>query len=161
MRDKGFDVGSRDATQKDSRARAEEALRLRAKRMTWAAISAELGFQHRSGARLAVERLIGRRSANPMTKLTERAVSAESLRVQEQGLQPLFDAAVERRDEEAAVLVSKELRSLVSDRAKISGIAAPQAVDVNLSVGEIIAQTRQRLLSVIDAEVVDIREIER
>lgn len=146
---------------KDSRNRAEAALKLRAKRMTWAAISTELGFSSRQGARLAVERLLGRRSSNPMARSIERELSAESLRTQEECLQPLLDDAVDRADAETAVMLSRELRSLVADRAKLTGIAAPQRVEVGVNVTtttEIIANARRQLLAIdntIDAEVIE------
>jgi hypothetical protein len=146
---------------KDSRARAVRALELRARRWTWAEIATELQFRTRGGAQLAVSRLL--RSQMPDTT-TKRAVATSKLEDQEKRLYPRFEAAVDSGDDETAVMISKHLAQLVDIGAKIDGIAVQRAqidVDVNLSVGEIIAQTRQRLLSVIDAEVVDIREIER
>lgn len=109
---------------------------------------------------MAVNRLIGVRGADPRYAAVERATSAESLREQESGLFGLYEAAVKRGDDEAAAALSRELRSLVTDRAKLVGIYAPQAVsvDVTLSVGEMIAQTRQRLLALdntVDAEVIE------
>lgn len=144
---------------KDSRARAGEALRLRAQRKTWAEISTELGFRSRDGARLAVRRLVSSVAADPQHATFERAVSAASLEAQEVGLYGLYEAAVKRKDGELAVHISRELRSLVVDKAKITGISAPSAVsmDVNLSVGELIARTRQRLAidNTVDAEVIE------
>lgn len=145
---------------KDSRARALEALRLRARRKTWQEIADELGFRSRGGARLAVCRLVGTMDADPRYAAVERAVSAASLQEQENGLFDLYESAVRRQDDEAAASLSRELRSLVTDRAKLTGIAAPQRteVNVNLSVGEMIAQTRQRLLALdntVDAEIIE------
>ncbi|ODR00340.1 hypothetical protein BST27_29695 [Mycobacterium intermedium] len=145
---------------KDSRARAEEALRLRARRKTWTEISAELGFRSRDGARLAVNRLLKSVSADPGHVALERAVSSASLAAQEPGLFELYEAAVKRGDDEAAATLSRELRSLVTDRAKLAGLYAPQAVsvDVKLSLGDLIAQAKQRLLALdntVDAEVIE------
>lgn len=145
---------------RDSRARAEAALQLRAKRLTWQEIADELGFRSRHGARSSVERLLGRRSANPLTRVVDREASAESLRMQEQALQPLLDSAVSRHDAEVAVSLSRELRALVSDRAKLTGISAPQQVDVNVAVSSsaILADAKRRLLAidnVIEAEVIE------
>ncbi|WP_326544683.1 hypothetical protein QGN31_06515 [Mycobacterium sp. 2-64] len=109
---------------------------------------------------MAVNRLVREWVNDPDYATTERAVSAASLQAQEPGLFDLYESAVQRGDDEAAASLSRELRSLVTDRAKLTGIAAPQRteVNVNLSVGEMIAQTRQRLLALdntIDAEVIE------
>jgi len=145
-----------------SRARAIEALQLRARRKTWTEISSELGFRSRDGARLAVNRLIRSDVRDPVA---ERAASVEKLRVQESALFELYEAAVARRDEEAAAMLSKELRLLVTDAAKIDGHYSPQRTQVDVLIHQtpaaIIADARERLMSVIDAEVVHMREIER
>ena len=64
---------------RDSRARAEEALRLHAVGRTWAEISAELGYASRDGARLAVARLHARTPAESID--TARRSAMESLRI--------------------------------------------------------------------------------
>lgn len=149
---------------RDSRARAEEALRLRAKRKTYQEIADMLGFQTRAGARLAVERLLGRRASATNFVAVERGTTAESLRSQEEALQPLFDAAVERDDQDAAVILSRELRSLANDRARLTGIAAPTRTEVDVRVhmtpAQIIADARQRLLAIEDGRVIDAEVME-
>jgi hypothetical protein len=141
---------------RDSRARAVEALRLRARRKTWQEIADELGFRTRAGARLAVTRLLRSDVRDPAA---ERAVSVEKLRTQEAALFDRFEAAVRSGDDEMALSLSKELRLLVVDGARIDGHFAPQRTQVDVHVHQtpaaIIADARERLLSVIDAEVIE------
>jgi hypothetical protein len=139
----------------DSRARAQQALRLRGRRKTWAEISAELGYRSRDGARLAVGRLIRTAAPDPDA---ERAVSTEALRVLQEGLFPRFDEAVERRDDEKAMTLSRELRSLVAEEAKLNGLYAPQSVAVDVSVTsriEVIDRLESELLALSDANVIE------
>jgi hypothetical protein len=107
---------------------------------------------------MAVNRLVAAMESDPRYGAVERAVSATTLRELGSRLFPLYEAATDRADEEAAAFLSKELRSVVVDHARLTGIAAPQRaeVNVNLSLGEMIAQTRQRLRALdntVDAEV--------
>lgn len=152
---------------RESRARAAQALQLRARRKTWAEISTTLGFRSRDGARLAVGRLV--RSMAPDLAL-ERAVATEALRVQEAGLYGRFEAAVDGGDDDMAVSLSKELRSLVAERAKLNGLAVPQRTELDVNVhhsataiidrmeGELLAlaarQTQPAQLTVIEGEVI-------
>jgi hypothetical protein len=73
--------------------------------------------------------------------------------------------AVWRSDEETAVTLSKELRLLVDTAARIDGHAAPKQIQADLHVHQspaaIIAEARERLSSVIDAEIVEPRELTR
>lgn len=145
---------------RDSRARAAQALQLRGRRKSWQEIADELGFRSRGGAQMAVNRLVKAVAADPGQGEFERAVSAASLQQQETGLFGLFESAVQQKNSESAAHLSRELRSLVTDRAKLTGIAAPSAVsvDVNLTVGQMIAQARRRLLALdhtVDAEVIE------
>lgn len=148
-------------THKESRARAEAAFQLRAKGWTWQAVADELEFRSPEGARMAVTRLVGRLTGDPMYKPVARAATDEGLRMQYEKLRPMFDHAVERDDTEAATMLSRELRAVSNDRAKLTGIAAPQrvAVDVNVnSTAAILADAKRRLLAidnVIDAEVIE------
>ena len=64
----------------------------------------------------------------------ERAVATEALRVQEAGLFGLFEAAVDSGDDDTAVTVSKELRSLVAERAKLDGVYAPKRSEVDVRI---------------------------
>ncbi|WP_349268960.1 hypothetical protein MPNTM1_04182 [Mycolicibacterium parafortuitum] len=71
-----------------------------------------------------------------------------------------FADAKVREDNEDLVMLAKELRANISETAKLHGAHAPQRteVDVNVhhSASAIIAEARERLLSVVDAEVVEI-----
>jgi hypothetical protein len=135
----------------DSRARAEEALRMRVRRRTWGEISEALGYKSRGGARLAVRRLMSKMVAAPGA---DRALSSEALLELQRGLFERFDAAVSRGDDVTAVSVARELRCLVTDNAKMSGIYAPERTEVDVTVHEspreIVAEATARLLALVD-----------
>lgn len=131
---------------------------MRAVGRTWEEISAELGYRSRDGARLAVERLQKRNPA--LSADTVRRSASEGLRVVRSVLFERFADAKVREDNEDLVMLAKELRANISETAKLHGAHAPQRteVDVNVhhSASAIIAEARERLLSVVDAEVVEI-----
>lgn len=78
----------------------------------------------------------------------------EALRVLQSGLFDRFDAAVKRRDDEKAMTLSRELRSLVAEEAKLNGLYAPQSVAVDVSVTsriEVIDRLESELLALAEA----------
>ncbi|MGV0645070.1 hypothetical protein ABQE44_16905 [Mycolicibacterium sp. XJ2546] len=64
----------------------------------------------------------------------ERAVATEALRVQESGLYGRFEEALDNGDDDTAVSLSKELRSLVAYRAKLNGMEMPVRTEVDVTV---------------------------
>lgn len=147
---------------KASRARAVEALRLRARGWTWLEVAAELDFVNESGARMAVNRLIAEATDDPQYKSTARFVSDEAMRMQYQRLLPLFETAVDDGDVETAVAVAKELRATSETRTKLTGIGAPKQVEHSVAVEftNEVAAARQRMKAlpsnVLDVEVIEV-----
>lgn len=139
----------------DTRTRAERALRLRSAGHSWATISEELGFKSRSGARLAVDRLLN--STAPDSVTTQRRTAVEALRTLRA---ILFDSIVDAKaagDFAAVGALSDRARLNVAEEARIDGLYAPNKLDVkvDMTVAEALDQYRDRLLAVIDAEVID------
>lgn len=143
-------------SRQDSRSRAEEARRLRAVARTWSEIAIELGYGSPSAAYMAVQRLEKRTPA--VSADAVRRSASEGLRVMRAVLFEQFADAKVRADNEDLVMIGKELRQNINDDAKLHGAHAPQRsqLDVNVrqSAMTIIADARERLLSVIDGEVV-------
>jgi hypothetical protein len=154
----------------DSRARAEEAFRLRAVGRTWAEISNAVGYRSRGAAQLAVRRLMDR--TPPETPTHARAKADETLRITQSVLFGRLAAAAQRGDDDVLARMAKEIRATVAERSKLVGAYSPQRteVDVNLSAdpSAIIADAERQLLALIterqqslpaapilDAEVVD------
>lgn len=144
----------------DSRARAEHAFRLRACGRTWAEIATECEYRSRQSAQQAVDRLLASRPTDPAT---ERATSTETLRVLQAALFGRFAAAAQGGDDRSLLGLSKELRSLVAENARINGLYAPVRHEHDVSVHEsataILDRAEADLLAlaksnVIDAEVV-------
>lgn len=150
-------------SRQDSRARAEEAWRLRAVGRTWSEIAIELGYGSPSAAYMAVTRLNKRTPATSPD--TARRSAAEGLRVMRATLFEQFADAKQRGDNDDLTLLARELRNNISEDAKLHGAHAParSQVDVNIrqSATAIIADARQRLSSVIDAEVIETKELTR
>ncbi|MFP2991287.1 hypothetical protein [Mycobacterium intracellulare] len=145
----------------DSRARAEEAWRLRATGRTWAEIAVEIGYGSPSAAYMAVTRLNKRTPA--ASPETVRRSAAEGLRVMRAVLFEQFADAKQRGDNDDLVLLGKELRNNIAEDAKLNGAHAPVKSQVDINVRQdavaIIADARSRLLSTIDAEVIDVKEL--
>ena len=140
---------------RDSRARAERAFGLRAIGRTWREVASELGFKSIGAAQLAVSRHLARSS--PESVDTTRRGAVESLRITTSVLFDRFAAAVGRGDDATAALLNRELVRNRDQAARLLGLYAPSQteVDVRVSASALIADTRERLLAVVDAEVVE------
>ncbi|MGP4054134.1 hypothetical protein ACTWP6_04810 [Mycobacterium sp. 4D054] len=145
-------------SRQDSRARVEEASRLRASGRTWDEIATAVGYRSRQGAQQAVERL---RKRNPLASAeSQRRTASEGLRIVRAVLFEEFASAKQRGDSDSLVAYAKEIRQNISEDAKLHGAYAPvrSQLDVNVrqDASAIIAEARDRLLSVVDAEVIEI-----
>lgn len=157
-------------SREDSRARAEEAFRLRAVGRTWAEISQTLGYRSRGAAQLAVRRLMDRTPSE--TPGQARARADESLRITQSVLFGRLAVATQSGDDETLTKVAKEIRATVAERSKLAGAYAPQRTEVDVNVSgdpsAIIANAERELLAlvaerqqslpaapILDAEVVE------
>jgi hypothetical protein len=95
---------------------------------------------------------------------TSRRSLIESARITTRVLFDRFAAAVDRGDDYTAALLNRELRGNRDQLARLQGAYMPELAEVNVNVrqtpGEIIREAQERLLTVIDAEVVGTKEIE-
>jgi len=136
-------------SRQDSRARAQEAFRLRAVGRTWSEIAAELGYGNASAALMAVRRLEKRLPAED-TESIRRSASA-GLRIMRSVLFEQFADARIRGDNDDLTLLGRELRANISEDAKLNGAYAPQRteVDVNIStsVTAVIDRAERDLLA--------------
>lgn len=135
----------------DSRARAEEAFRLRAAGRTWSEISRALGYRSRGAAQLAVRRLMDRTPAE--TPGHARATADETLRITQSVLFGRLAAATQRGDDDTLTKVAKEIRATVAERSKLAGAYAPQRTEVDVNVTTdptaIIARAEADLLALV------------
>ncbi|MGD1282061.1 hypothetical protein ACKUUI_02270 [Mycobacterium seoulense] len=116
----------------DSRARAEEAFRLRAVGRTWAEISATLGYRSRGAAQLAVRRLMDR--TPPETAEQARAQASEGLRITKSVLFAELAAAKQRGDSQGLVAAAKAIADMIEKDARLNGLHAPQRTEVDVNV---------------------------
>lgn len=142
----------------DARARAERAHQLRARGRTWAEISDALGYKSRGAAQLAVQRLLER--TVPEAPEALRRQEAEELRIRRAVLHERFHDARQRGDDDVLASLNRELDRVSTRWSKLHGLDAPERQEVNVNVTQtpaaIIAEARERLLAVVDAEVVEL-----
>jgi hypothetical protein len=136
-----------DRPRQDSRTRAEEALSLRACGHTWAAISTRLGYRSRGAAQWAVHRLLDK--TPPETPGQARAKADESLRITQSILFTRLAVAVKADNDDLVTRMAREIRSTVSERAKLVGAYAPSQVDV--TVHETTAAILERAMRELEA----------
>jgi hypothetical protein len=111
---------------------------------------------------MAVERLWARTRESP--EVSRRSLT-EGLQLVKTTLFESLADAKRNGDKASIVAISRELRSATDQLAKLDGLHAPQRVDVSVThktASEMLAEYREQLLAVIDAEVVEPpKEIER
>jgi hypothetical protein len=135
------------SNRQDSRARAEEAFRLRAVGRTWAEISRSLGYRSRGAAQLAVKRLQDR--TPPETVEQARAQASEGLRIVKSVLFAELAAAKQRGDSQGLVASAKAIADMIDKDAKLNGLHAPQRAEVDVNV----TQTPAALIDRFEAEL--------
>jgi hypothetical protein len=148
-------------SRQDSRSRAEQAFALHACGRTWADISRELGYKSRSAACDAVARL--HRSTPAASPDAVRRSATETLRLLRSMLFDRVVVAKQNNDDDTLIALHRELTRNLSETAKLHGAYAAQQIDVTVTqtASELIAETKQRLLEIVDAEVVEPRELTR
>lgn len=150
-------------SREDSRRRAERARWLRGTGKTWQQIADSEGFRSRRAAQLAVARLAESEPAdNPAAA---RRTAADGLRITKSIMFAGLADAKQQGDHQAVVSYARAIADNIDKDAKINGLHVPvaQQVDVNVTQNPaaIIEDARRRLLEVVDAEVVETKEIER
>jgi hypothetical protein len=135
----------------DSRARGEEAFRLRAVGRTWAEISITLGYRSRGAAQLAVRRLMDR--TPPETPEAARRSASEGLRITKSILFATLADASQRGDSLAVVAVAKAIGDVIDKDVRLNGfhVQAAQRVDVNVTTDAmaIIDRMESELLALV------------
>jgi hypothetical protein len=116
----------------NSRHRAEQAARLAATGATWQEVADSLGYRSRQAAQQAVHRLRDRTPAESIEQARAKHDAALQL-LQRNGF-TRYLLALEAGDDETALSYSRELRSTVSERAKLAGVYAPERQQVDVSV---------------------------
>lgn len=150
-------------SRENSRRRAARARDLRSTGKTWQQIADSEGFRSRRAAQLAVARLAAAEPAeNPATL---RRSAADGLRITKSILFGGLAEARQQGDHQAVVSYARAIADNIDKDAKLNGLVVPVAQQVEVNVTQtlpaLIADTRQRMLEVLDAEVVDPKEITR
>ncbi|CAN5222696.1 hypothetical protein BH11ACT6_BH11ACT6_05060 [soil metagenome] len=117
----------------DARHRAEQAARLAATGATFQEIADALGYRSRQAAQQAVTRL--RAATPPETIEQARAKHDAALQLLQRNDFTRYLLALDAGDDDTAIRYSKELRGIVTERAKLAGAYAPerQQLDVNVT----------------------------
>lgn len=145
----------------ESRKRVEDAYVEHLKGATWQAIATKFGYRSRQGAQTAVARML---ADNPPESPKQALRSwLDRKRIQRLDLFDSIKAAKAEGNHQAVAQLNAALTAIDSDTAKVCGFYVAERVDVNVSAtpAAILAEARERLLAVVDAEVVAPKEIER
>jgi hypothetical protein len=138
-----------------SRERAAEAFQLRASRYSWREVAERLGYRSIGVAQTAVNRHVERLRREP----TSTAVEAHKFAIETRtrALSQRFAAAFRNGDDDTLVTLNREIVRNEAELAKLGGLYEPETLNVNVSQtpAAIIAEARERLLAVVDAEVVE------
>lgn len=147
-----------------SRERAAEAFQLRASRHSWREVCDALGYRSIGAAQTAVNRHVERLRREP--KATSFEAHKFAIQTRTRALTQRFTAAYRAGDDETLITLNREIIRNEAELAKLDGLYEPETVNVNMTQtpAAIIADTRERLRAVVDAEVVEMpetREIEQ
>lgn len=132
-----------------SRARAEQAVVLRARGWTLQEIADELGFANRGTAGRAIENELARKL--PETADAARRSLLDSARYTARRWHDAFDTAVDACDVEG---MANAHRGLCRDRdmvAKLTGAYAPERAEIEVTVSA-VEDTRRRLLAKLERD---------
>ncbi|OBF56720.1 hypothetical protein A5756_10525 [Mycobacterium sp. 852002-53434_SCH5985345] len=116
----------------DSRARAEEAFRLRAVGRTWSEIANTLGYRGRQSAQDAVRRHLDRTA--PESPEAARRSASEGLRITKSVLFAEMASARQRGDFQGVVSAAKAIADMIEKDARLNGLHAPQRTEVDVNV---------------------------
>ncbi|ULE33345.1 hypothetical protein [Mycobacterium sp. IDR2000157661] len=147
-----------------SQERAAEAFQLRASRYSWREVCDRLGYRSIGAAQSAVNRHVERLRREPTATSVESHKFAIETRTR--AMTARFTSAFTAGDDDTLIALNREIVRNEAELAKIGGLYEPERVNVNVvqDPSAIIADARQRLLSVVDAEVIDMpatKEIQR
>lgn len=142
-----------------SRERAKAAFDLRSQRHSWGEICEQLGYRSVGAAQTAVNRHVTRNRRDSATETTVEAHKA-GIELRTRAMNQRFVAAFTAKDDDTMVDLNREILRNESELAKLAGMYAPDRQEVNVNVTQtpaaIIADARERLLAVVDAEVVEL-----
>ncbi|OBI78922.1 hypothetical protein A5664_17105 [Mycolicibacterium fortuitum] len=117
---------------RESRARAEQAFRLRSLGYTWQAVADHFGYRSCGAAQTAVNRYLDRQL--PETIEGARKSATERLQISAQILAERIFEARAAGDDDRLVPLMRELRNTTSEMTRLNGLNVPvaQQVDVNV-----------------------------
>jgi hypothetical protein len=138
-----------------SRARAERAFQLRAIGWTWHQIADALGYRSHGAAQTAVKR--HERREAPESAESSRRSLIESVKITNRVLYDRFAGAADRGDDKTIAMLNGELCRNRDQLAKLTGAYVPTEVDVTVrqSPSQLLAEYQDKLLAIVDAEVID------
>lgn len=147
-----------------SRERAAEAFQLRASRHSWREVCDRLGYRSIGAAQTAVNRHVERLRREPA--ITSFEAHKFAIETRTRALTQRFTAAYRVGDDNTLVTLNREIIRNEAELAKLDGLYEPETVNLNVTqtLAGIIAETRERLRAVVDAEVVEMpttKEIEQ
>jgi len=143
-----------------SRERAKQAFELRGSRHSWREICDRLGFRSVGAAQSAVSAHVARERRE--TSATSVEAHKFAIETRTRALSQRFVRAFSSGDDDTLVTLNREILRNEAELAKIGGLYEPEVLNINVTQTptQIIAEARERLLAVVDAEVVEQKELE-
>jgi hypothetical protein len=145
-----------------SRERAAEAFGLRSTRYSWREIRDRLGYRSVGAAQSAVNRHVARNRRGEAKRVTVESHKA-AIETRTRAMSQRFVAAFRNGDDDTMVTLNSEISRNEVELAKLDELYPDPNVKVDVSVSidpaALLAETRQRLMSVIDGEVVETKEL--
>lgn len=143
-----------------SRERCRQGWDLRRRGRTWDEVATELGWRSRAAACKAVNKWLAQ---NPQDDLvTMRRASGDTLVEMTTKLAEAVPDAIKAGKYRDAAELGKVVIDGVDKYAKLTGqhVAVPKQVDVTVTqtLTQVLADTRARLLGVIEGEIIDVQE---
>ncbi len=150
----------------DSRQRAAEAFQLRASRLSWKEVCDRLGYRSVGAAQTAVDRYVARErreATTPKATPTSIATHKAGIETRTRALSQRFVTAFRSGDDNTLIALNREIVRNEAELARLGGMYEPEQVNVNVTqtTTAIIEDARRRLLDIVDAEVVQPKELTR
>ena len=149
----------------EARHRAEQAAKLYGTGATWQEIADQVGYKSRQAAQQAVKNLHAK--TPPESVESARAKHDTALQLLQRNSFTRYMLALQSGDDDTALRYSREIRSTVTERAKLAGAYAPVQSEVTVTVEQSataivdraeaelleLVQSRPAALPVIDVEI--------
>lgn len=145
----------------NSQARCRQGWELRCRGRTWQEVADELGYRSRHSAHKAITKWLQQNAPDDLE--TMRRASGTMILSTTRKLDEALDEALKDGKTRDAAELGKAIFDGIEKHAKLTGqhVVVPKHVDVTVTqtLTQVLADTRERLLAVIEGEIIDVHEV--